>query len=142
MFLSTSYYADAEFSVKVCVADKNLDGAKKTAEKIGKGAFAVEVSVTDWDSQKKAFENAVKDLGRIDYVFPIAGIGERKAIKNDPSATEFEKPDLTVIDVDLNGVLYTTFLAIQQFRHQDKDETGYRGRSECPRICHLRVSAY
>lgn len=90
----------------------------------------MEVSVTDWDSQKKALEQAVKDLKRIDYVFPIAGVGERKAIKNDPTATEFEKPDLTVIDVDLNGVLYTTFLAIQQFRHQDKDETGYRGRSE------------
>ena len=117
-------------SVKVCVADKNLDGAKATAEKLGKGAFAVEVSVTDWDSQKAAFEKAVKEFGRIDYVFPIAGVGERKAIKNDPTATEFEKPDLTVLDVDLNGVLYTTFLAIQQFRHQDKDTSGYRGRSK------------
>ena len=117
--------------MKVCIADRNLDGAKAAADKLGKGAFAVEVSVTDWDSQKNAFEKAVKQLGRIDYVFPIAGIGERKAIKNDPTATEFEKPDLTVIDVDLNGVLYTIYLAIQQFRHQDKDETGYRGRSEC-----------
>lgn len=119
-----------ETSVKVCVADKNFDGAKATADKIGKGAFAVEVSVTDWDSQKAAFEKAVKEFGRIDYVFPIAGIGERKAIKNDPTATEYEKPDLTVLDVDLNGVLYTAFLAIQQFRHQDKDNTGYRGRSK------------
>lgn len=116
--------------MKVCIADRNLDGAKATADKIGKGATAVEVSVTDWDSQKAAFEKAIKELGgRIDYVFPIAGIGERKAIKNDPTATEFEKPDLTVLDVDLNGVLYTTFLGIQQFRHQDKDNTGYRGRS-------------
>ena len=31
----------------MCVADRNLDGAKKTADKIGKGAFAVEVSVTE-----------------------------------------------------------------------------------------------
>ena len=63
-------------------------------------------------------------------MFPIAGIGERKAIKNDPKASDWQKPDLTVIDVDLNGVLNTAFLAIQQMRRQDKDETGYRGRSE------------
>ena len=111
------------------MADRNLSGAEEVASKIGKGALGVEVNAADWDSQKAAFEKAVKHFGRIDYVFPIAGIGERKIIKNDPTALEFEKPDLSVIDVDLTGVLYTAFLAIQQFRHQDKDEKGYRGRS-------------
>jgi NAD(P)-dependent dehydrogenase (short-subunit alcohol dehydrogenase family) len=32
---------------------------------------------------------------------------------------EFAKPDLSVVDVDLTGVLYTIALAIQQFRRQD-----------------------
>jgi NAD(P)-dependent dehydrogenase (short-subunit alcohol dehydrogenase family) len=32
---------------------------------------------------------------------------------------EFAKPDLSVLDVDLTGVLYTIALAIQQFRRQD-----------------------
>lgn len=116
------------------MADRNLSGAEEVASKIGKGAFGVEVNAADWDSQKAAFEKAVKRFGRIDYVFPIAGIGERKIIKNDPTALEFEKPDLSVIDVDLTGVLYTAFLAIQQFRHQDKDEKGYRGRSRRHRL--------
>ena len=112
------------------MADKNLDGAKSQAEKLGKGAIAVEINVADWDSQLAAFEHAVKEFGRIDYVFPIAGIGERKAIKHDPKATGFQKPDLTVIDIDLSGVLYTAFLAIQQMRRQDKDSSGTRGRSK------------
>ena len=101
------------------------------ADKLGKGAMSVQVSTPDWDSQEAAFQKAVDAFGRIDYVFPIAGIGERKAIKNDPkSQAAFEKPDLAVIDVDLTGVLYTAFLAIQQMRRQEKDSSGIRGRSE------------
>ena len=114
----------------MCIADKNLDGAKSVASKIGKGAIAVEVDAGDWDSQLAAFEKAIKEFGRLDYVFAIAGIGERKAIKNDPKATGFQKPDLTVIDIDLYGVLYTAFLAVQQMRRQEKDSSGYRGKSE------------
>lgn len=93
--------------------------------------------MTDWDSQVAAFEKAVKEFGRIDYVFPIAGIGERKAIKNNPKAQGFQKPDLAVIDVDLTGVLYTAFLGIQQMRRQEKDSSGYRGKSENHPDCSL-----
>lgn len=60
----------------------------------------------------------------------LSGIGERKAIKNDPKAKGFQKPDLAVIDVDLTGVLYTAFLAVQQMRRQEKDQDGFRGKSE------------
>ena len=100
------------------------------ADKLGNESMSVEVRANDWDSQEAGFQKAVDVFGRIDYVFPIAGIGERKAIKNDPkSQVGFEKPDLAVIDVDLTGVLYTAFLAIQQMRRQDKDSSGIRGRS-------------
>lgn len=115
----------------------NLDGAEAVVKKLkdgGKEAIAVQVNVADWDSQVAAFEKAVKEFGRIDYVFPIAGIGERKVIKNDPTATEFEKPDLACIDVDLTGLLYTAYIAIQQFRRQDKGADGYRGKSESQRL--------
>ena len=94
-------------------------------------AISVQFNASDWDSQVDAFQKAVDTFGRIDYVFPIAGIGERKAVKNDPKAVVgFEKPDLSVVDVDLTGVLYTAFLAIQQMRRQEKDSSGYRGKSE------------
>ncbi|KAK3706310.1 hypothetical protein LTR37_012825 [Vermiconidia calcicola] len=121
--------------IKVVIADQNFEGAEKLVDSLksaGHDASCLQCNVNDWESQLTAFEHAIDILGgRIDYVFPIAGIGERKAIQNDPKATKFEKPDLTVIDVDLNGVLYTAFLAVQQMRRQGKDEGGFRGKSEC-----------
>lgn len=96
----------------------------------GHQVMAVEFNAVDWDSQVGAFQKAVDAFGHLDYVFPIAGIGERKAIQNDPKNMDWQKPDLTVIDVDLIGVLYTAYLAIQQMRRQEKGSDGYRGRSE------------
>lgn len=119
--------------VDVCIADVNYEGAQEIAKKLsasGTKAFAVEFNATDWDSQVGAFQKAVDTFGHLDYVFPIAGIGERKAIRNDPNHKGWQKPDLTVIDVDLNGVLYTSYLALQQMRRQEKGSDGIRGRSE------------
>ncbi len=121
--------------VRVCLADRDFENAKRQASRLGSGTFAVQVDVADWESQVAAFEKAVADFGRIDYVFPIAGIGERKVIKNDPKGQGFQKPDLFTIDVDLIGLLYTAYLAIQQMRRQEKDGQGYRGKSR--RSCFL-----
>jgi NAD(P)-dependent dehydrogenase (short-subunit alcohol dehydrogenase family) len=119
--------------------------------KNGRVAWAVDVDVADWESQLKGFEAAVKELSRIDYVYPIAGIGERSWLPNRPDATGFTKPDLTVMDVDANGVLYTAGLAIQQFRRQQPNKHGYRGKSTCSRndwrnapvlICVVRAKSW
>lgn len=51
---------------------------------------------------------------------------------NDPSKKSgFVKPDLTVLDADLTGVLYTVALALQQFRRQEPAENGFRGKIAC-----------
>jgi NAD(P)-dependent dehydrogenase (short-subunit alcohol dehydrogenase family) len=89
--------------------------------------------VSSWPSQLSAFQTAVKLFKKVDFVAPVAGIGERKWI---PSLAElqttkdgeFKEPDLTVVDVDLKGVMYTVGLAVQQFRRQEKDADGLRGR--------------
>jgi NAD(P)-dependent dehydrogenase (short-subunit alcohol dehydrogenase family) len=96
----------------------------------GSVARAIPVDVSSWESQLKAFELVLGDSERIDFVFPIAGIGERSWITNNTSIIDFAKPDLTVFDVDVYGVLYTVSLAIQQFRRQSKDQDGYKGKSE------------
>lgn len=93
-------------------------------------ANCAHVDVANWNSQAKAFSQAVADFGRIDYVYPIAGIGERPWIPNDPGATGFEMPDLSVLDIDLTGVMYTVGLAVQQFRRQEPGKNGFRGKSE------------
>jgi len=68
---------------------------------------------------------ALKALdGRVSCIFPIAGIGEKKWLpfpseSNDVPAHLFTRPDLSVLDVDLTGVLYTVALAVQHFRRQN-----------------------
>lgn len=97
---------------------------------------AVQCDTTSWDSQVTAFRKAIywraSDGGRIDFVAPIAGIGERQwiplpSISSMEEPLDFTKPDLTTLDVDLTGVLYTVALAVQHFRRQSRFE-GLLGR--------------
>jgi hypothetical protein len=78
----------------------------------------------------KGFEAAISEFGRIDYVYPIAGIGERPWTPHHTGPKDaFVKPDLSVADVDMRAVLYTCSLALQQFRRQEPDRDGFRGKS-------------
>lgn len=113
----------------VFIADRDLPGARRFADDRNakfptRRLYCAECDTASWDSQLNAFKSALGVLGgRIDFVAPIAGIAERKWIPTLGSGPygvegEFVKPDLTVIDVDLAGVLYTVALALQQFRRQ------------------------
>ncbi|KAI7335719.1 hypothetical protein KC315_g3060 [Hortaea werneckii] len=114
---------------KVAIADLNYPHAKGVATSLGPQVIAYEVDAALWESQTKVFQQAVKDLGgRVDFVCPIAGIGESRSIPNDPTSTDFAKPDLSCLDVDLYGVTYTVSLAVQQMRRQERDEDGIRGK--------------
>ncbi|OAP54336.1 glucose 1-dehydrogenase [Fonsecaea erecta] len=118
---------------KVFIADRDLAAAQQFVDELngsGKGVVAAcaYTDVADWNSQAKAFSQAVATFGRIDLVYPIAGVGERVWIPKPSGASEFEKPDLGVIDVNVNGVLYTVALAVQQFRKQGPGPNGLRGK--------------
>ncbi|KAG9189333.1 hypothetical protein G6011_06201 [Alternaria panax] len=114
---------------RVFIADRNTAGAIDLASKHNTSTnITVYYAVCDtssWESQLSTFQAALKALGgRISCIFPIAGIVEKKwlpfpAENNDMPADEFAKPDLSVVDIDLTGVLYTVALAVQHFRRQD-----------------------
>ncbi|KAF2448099.1 NAD(P)-binding protein, partial [Karstenula rhodostoma CBS 690.94] len=120
----------------IFIADVSLAGAKQLAATHNTpSSIRVHYAGTDvssWDSQLSAFKQALAVLGgRIDHVFPIAGIGERKWLpfaEESAAGAAFAKPDLQTLDVDLTGVLYTVALAVQQFRRQDVDAAGWRGK--------------
>jgi NAD(P)-dependent dehydrogenase (short-subunit alcohol dehydrogenase family) len=96
--------------------------------------WTADVDVAEWESQLRAFKTAVQAFsGRIDYVFPIAGIGERRSFPNKPKADDFEKPDISVIEIDEIGVIYTVSLAVQHFRQIGKNKDGFKGRSRYQR---------
>lgn len=119
--------------MKVVIADRNLKGAEEACQEFntkGRVAWAVEADVGDWESQKQAFEIAVERLGRVDYVFPIAGITEKPWNPKQPNGSGFVKPNLAVLNVNASGALYTCSLAIQQFRTQESGKYGFRGKSK------------
>ena len=110
-----------------------MKGAEEVCAELNKSgdnvAQCAQMDATDWNSQAKVFGQAVHAFGRVDYVYSIAGVGERAWMQNDPMASGFEAPDLTVLDVDLKGLMYTVSLAIQQFRKQEP-KNGFRGKSK------------
>ena len=91
----------AKRQVDLILADVNLSGAQQVASQLSDThdvkCQAVQVDVADWKQQKSAFKEAASKT-RIDYVFPIAGIGEKPWTKNDPSSNEgeYEEPNLVV----------------------------------------------
>lgn len=122
--------------MKVVLADRNFQGAEETAKEFnasGQVAVAVQIDVVDWESQKKGFETGIEAFGRIDYVFPVAGITERPWIPFEPSPEGFVKPNLDVIDVNATGALYTCALAVQHFQRQKPNKYGFRGKGESNR---------
>ncbi|TKA23047.1 hypothetical protein B0A50_07363 [Salinomyces thailandicus] len=89
------------------------------------------LDASSWSSQSSVFTQAVANLGgRVDYVFAIAGVGEKRSLPNfGAEATgEFVKPDGVCLDVDLYGVVWTVSLGVQQMRRQAKDGEGWRGK--------------
>ncbi|KAK5694390.1 hypothetical protein LTR17_024840 [Elasticomyces elasticus] len=120
---------------RVYSADANFTGAKAQADKLNNpspetepAAWAGEVDVSDWNSQRAAFEDALNRLGPIDLVLPIAGIGERKWLDRPSKAEGFVKPDLAVQSIDETGVVYTVALAVQHFHWAKEDDPCFEGR--------------
>ncbi|KAJ5774831.1 glucose 1-dehydrogenase [Penicillium paradoxum] len=116
----------ASKGIKVFIADRDAARAAATAQEIN-GAYAV-VDVSSWDSQAAAFQQALDQFGRVDYVLAGAGIGENQWIPDNTATSGFEKPQLSVIDVNVTGMLYTVSLAVQHFRRQPLNEHGSRGK--------------
>ncbi|KAK7440434.1 hypothetical protein VKT23_017072 [Stygiomarasmius scandens] len=122
----------------VIMVDINEDGCKKAAaemnEKTGKTvAVAVKVDTACFEDQLAAYELGKKTFGRVDYFFANAGIGERLWLPPfDPvaaSSRPIAKPDMTTLDVNLNGQLNTAALAFQVFERQEPNpRSKFRGK--------------
>jgi NAD(P)-dependent dehydrogenase (short-subunit alcohol dehydrogenase family) len=74
--------------------------------------------VTSWDSQSALFKGVHERNGRIDIVIANAGIVERKEFLDDELTEngELKQPDISVINVNLVGCMYTGKLALWWFK--------------------------
>ncbi|KPV72865.1 uncharacterized protein RHOBADRAFT_55537 [Rhodotorula graminis WP1] len=131
---------------RVVVGDLNAVAGVQVVDKLKAkyGDDKVEfcaVNVTDWASVCTLFALASKTFGsRIDFVFVNAGIAQMSEMRSSdpghfstthhPSLDDLgdRPPRLSVIRVNLDGVLYTLHAALAYFRAQDKDEDGWRGK--------------
>lgn len=106
----------------VIAADINVKNGDQLVREIRKDTgnpnlYFLHCDVTDWQSQVNLFREAVKlsPHGGIDTVVANAGISEGKRAFEEPRDLDQANPpppDLAVLDVNLTGVAYTTYLAL------------------------------
>ncbi|KAL2842034.1 short chain dehydrogenase/reductase [Aspergillus pseudoustus] len=84
---------------------------KLTAEFSNASVSFIECNAASWPSQAAAFEQVYNQHGRIDIVFANAGISEKEPIYG-ADVTKLQEPSLSVVDVNVNGVIYSINLAV------------------------------
>jgi 15-hydroxyprostaglandin dehydrogenase (NAD) len=83
----------------------------------------LKVDVTNYEQQADAFVQTWNKWGRLDFVFANAGIGDRMNFY--APAKEFlpngapAKPNELVIDICLNAMVYSAYLALHYFRQNE-----------------------
>jgi len=92
----------AQFGADVAVVDINTDTAEEVAATIqdmGRKAAAIKCDVSKEDEVIASVEQTIKELGKIDILAAVAGIGDR-AMAEDMSLQQWRN----VINVNLTGV--------------------------------------
>ncbi|WEW61726.1 hypothetical protein PRK78_007220 [Emydomyces testavorans] len=117
---------DTGYSAYVTFGDINeTQSAALTEELPGKVQF-VKCDVRSWEDQVRLFEAAISSSPSksCDIVIANAGILGPDAMGKitDPSLPP-PKPDTSIIDINLIGLLYTAKLATHYFRRQQDDNT-------------------
>ncbi|PSR99263.1 hypothetical protein BD289DRAFT_479638 [Coniella lustricola] len=130
----------------VAVLDVNAEGgehaiandiipvvAKRGAE-VGKPkAVFKKCDVSSWQSQADAFKAVYAEFGRIDVVCANAGIGEGSqgksalAMVEEGDGEEPQEPGLRILNVNLDGVVYSVKLAIHYMNKNQPSSNGSRG---------------
>lgn len=72
----------AKEGAKVAIADRNLDGARKVAEEIGKSAIAVNLDVTNEQQWIAALDVTEAAFGKLNVMVHSAGVGVLKSVED------------------------------------------------------------
>ncbi|CAL8576163.1 hypothetical protein XPA_002055 [Xanthoria parietina] len=106
----------------VIVADINVAKGDQLVRDVKKATgnphlHFIHCDVTDWPSQVSLFRETAKlsPHGGIDTVVANAGIGGGKKSFEEPSDLDLANPpppDISILDVNLKGIVYTSYLAL------------------------------
>ncbi|KAG8829958.1 hypothetical protein FRC17_005720 [Serendipita sp. 399] len=110
----------AQFGAKVIIGDVDVAGGKHTVREclrvggtVGADAIVLKCDVTSWEDQVALFKAGHEKFGRIDYVVANAGLGhsgDGSLALTMPSREIPKEPNLSVLNVNLIGVIYTVRL--------------------------------
>lgn len=104
----------SESGAKVAVWDIDAGAAEAAARKIGNGAIAVQVDVTDFASVQRAATETTKSLGGLEILVCNAGIaGLNDSVENYP-VEEWRR----IMSINLDGVFYCLKALIPYMKSQ------------------------
>ncbi|KAK4032033.1 hypothetical protein C8A01DRAFT_41527 [Parachaetomium inaequale] len=114
--------------ITVVIGDRDSKRGKALAAEL-KGSRYVQCDVTDWEDQVRLFKTAadVSPTGRVHYVVAnAASLATMRSLRSEP-----KKPDLSIIEINLHGTLYTTKLALHYFISQNGTEPSPEQEDRC-----------
>ncbi|GAA5889002.1 hypothetical protein JCM6882_009713 [Rhodosporidiobolus microsporus] len=117
-----------ELGAKVVLGDLGRQEArlKEAVEEIkaagGEATYAI-CDVTSWEEQAALFRHAFDIYSCIDVVFANAGITSEEPVFKPTAEGEPRKPDISTLDINLTGVVYTATLA-QHYLPKDSSKGG------------------
>ena len=97
---------------RIAVWDLDPDLAQAMAERLGNGAIAVQVDVSDWDSVSSAMERTLAEFGRVDILVNSAGIAGKNTTVEDYPVEEFRR----VVDINLMGTFHVNKAVVPAMR--------------------------
>jgi 3-oxoacyl-[acyl-carrier protein] reductase len=98
---------------KTCILDRDLNAARKVAESVGQQSLPVALDVSDADATTQAFDQVLKQLGRIDILVNAAGLLSTGLVADLP-ASEWQR----VSQVNLAGMIHCVKAAIPAMKKQ------------------------
>lgn len=115
----------------VTIGDLDVDGAGKLVSEFSKQIHFVQCDVTSWNDQNRLFREAelFSPTNEIHYVVANAGIirkDEVFAYSEEPT-----EPELSTIDVNIKGTLYTAKLAMHYFIKRNGIVPGPNQQDSC-----------
>ncbi|KAJ9144595.1 Adam [Pleurostoma richardsiae] len=119
--------------VTVCFGDKDEEAGRKLVSELNSTKF-VPCDTTKWEDQVHLFKEAAafSPSGKIHYVVANAGITRQDDVFSfDGNDQEPAKPNLSIVDVNLYGVLYTVKLTLHYFIKQNGTEVSPSQEDTC-----------
>ncbi|KAK3053932.1 hypothetical protein LTR09_005212 [Extremus antarcticus] len=104
----------------------------------------LKTDTTSWPNLLALFDHAKQLHGRIDHVFSNAGISGRANYlsENFDVNGELQEPSTLTFDIDLRGMINTSYLGLYHFRHQEPQGGGIVCTASASSFQQFRVCDY